>query len=404
MISLCQTPKQQRGIVMVLYTVGMVAIIGMAGLALDMGHAFLNKTRLQNALDAGALSGASVLNDGLGVAAAETAALYTFNQHLTGELGTADPPLVPTVQFSTTLVPFVPGALDPDAPKYVRLIVADFSMSVWLAYILPGVGNTLTLGGSAVAGPQPLGSPPDGEVCDLAPFVVCAGTAPGGGYDTNCTDGNCYGYDVGTTSEIVLKTGSGGGGWEVGPGNYQLIQLNCGAGANCVRDNLAGKYPGCIINGDSVTTKPGNSVGPVAQGFNTRFGIYQGGMSATEYPPDVVTHWDSGFWYNDYLTNLNNGDYDHPPMEQGGNGVPMRRVLAVVFGDCSSTVNGQGDVPVVGTGCYFMTRPAEQNGQQRVYGQLVNGCRVSGDVAENPGPGSGGVIIVLYKDPDGGDS
>jgi hypothetical protein len=142
----------------------------------------------------------------------------------------------------------------------------------------------------------------------------------------------------------------------------------------------------------------------VAQGFNTRFGIYQGGVSATEYPPDAVTHSSGGFWYNDYLERLNNGPYDHTPVEQGGDGVPMRRVLAVVFGDCSGATNGQGDVPVLGVGCYFMTRPAQMGGDQEVYGQLVDECRMSGDVAENPAPGSGGVIIVLYKDPDSRDS
>jgi hypothetical protein len=403
MISRCPTPNRERGIVLVLYAIGMVAIVGVAGLALDMGHAFLNKTRLQNALDAGALSGARTLSKNLGVVEAQTSALATFNQHLTGELGAASPPLAPTVEFSATLVPFVPGAGDTDA-RFIRLRVPSFTMTIWLARVVPGVGDSLTLGGSAVAGPLPLGSPPDGEVCDLAPFVVCAGAAPGGGFDTDCSDGACYGYTLSDTSEIVLKTGSASGGWEVGPGNYQLIQLNCGPGANCVRDNLAGKYPGCANLGDNVTTKPGNNVGPVAQGFNTRFGIYQGGMSAAEYPPDAVTHSDSSFWYNDYLDRLRDGPYDYTPVEQGGDGVPMRRVLAVVFGDCSSTTNGQGDVPVLGVGCYFMTRPAEQNGQQRVYGQLVDECRMSGDVAEDPAPGSGGIIIVLYKDPDSGDS
>jgi Flp pilus assembly protein TadG len=395
-------PKQQRGIAMVLYTVGMVAIIGMAGLALDMGHAFLNKTRLQNALDAGALSGAVTLNDGLGVAAAQAAALATFNQHLTGELGAADPALVPTVQFSVTLVPFVPGALDPDAPKFVRLIVADFSMNVWLAYILPGVGNTLTLGGSAVAGPRPLGSPPDGEVCDLAPFVLCAGTAPGGGYDTNCDDGGCFGYS--TAGETILKTGAGSSDWEVGPGNFQLLQLNCQNGADCLRENLAGKYPGCIIHGDSVTTEPGGNVGPVTQGFNTRFGDYAGPMrdSQAAYPPDVVVT--ENILYDTYLERLNNGPYDYLPIgQEGGQGVPMRRVLAVTFGDCTSTVEGRGEVPVVGIGCFFMTRKAVQSGHQEVYGQLVGNCLASGDVEENPGP-STAYMIVLYKDPDGGDS
>jgi hypothetical protein len=410
MNSRCPTPKRERGIVLVLYAVGMVAIVGMAGLALDMGHAFLNKTRLQNALDAGALSAARTLSDSAGVVSAQSSALATFNLHLAGELGAANPPLVPTVQFSATLAPFVPGAGDADA-KFVRLSVPSFSMTIWLARVLPGVGDSLTLGGSAVAGPLPLGSPPDGMVCDLAPFVLCAGASPGGGFDTDCSDGSCYGYSLGANNEIVLKTGAGGGGWEVGPGNYQLIQLNCGPGADCVRENTAGKYPGCANLGSTVTTKPGNNVGPVAQGFNTRFGEYQGPVSAEDYPPDAVTYSNydtvtntNTFWYSDYLERLNNKQYDHPTVEQGGNGVPMRRVLAVPFGDCSSTTNGQGNVPVLGVGCYFMTRPAEQNGQQRVYGQLVDECRMSGDVAENPAPGPGGYIIVLYKDPDSGDS
>lgn len=403
MNSRCPTPKRERGIVLVLYAVGMVAIVGMAGLALDMGHAFLNKTRLQNALDAGALSAARTLSDSAGVVSAQSSALATFNLHLAGELGAANPPLVPTVQFSATLVPFVPGAGDADA-RFVRLSVSSFSMTIWLARVLPGVGDSLTLGGSAVAGPLPLGSPPDGQVCDLAPFVVCAGAAPGGGYDTDCSDGSCYGYNIGANSEIVLKTGAGSGGWAVGPGNYQLIRLNCGAGANCLRENLAGKYPGCATLGDNVTTEPGNNVGPVAQGLNTRFGQYQGPVSAEDYPPDAVTYSGSSFWYSDYLERLTDGPYDYTPVEQGGSGVPMRRVLAVVFGDCSDTTNGTGNVPVLGVGCYFMTRPAEQNGQQKVYGQLVDTCRMSGDVAENPEPGSGGYIIVLYKDPDSGDS
>jgi hypothetical protein len=59
---------------------------------------------------------------------------------------------------------------------------------------------------------------------------------------------------------------------------------------------------------------------------------------------------------------------------------------------------------MVGIGCFFMTKKAQQSGDQEVYGQLVDNCRASGDVAENPGPGSGPNEIVLYKDPDSGDS
>lgn len=402
----CPTPRHQRGIVLVLFTIAMLAILGVAGMALDLGHAYVNKTRLQNALDAGALSGARTLSDNAGVAAAEASALATFNQHLTGEMGAASPTLVPTIQFSATLNPFVPGADDATA-KFIRLRVPSFPMVVWLARVLPGVGDSIVVGGSAVAGPSPpLGSPPNGKVCNIAPVIACAGTEPDGSYDTDCTDGKCFGYSVGGTTETTLKTGAGSG-WAVGPGNFQLIQLDCGPGADCVREELGGKYPGCAINGDAVTTKPGNTVGPVAQGFNTRFGEYTGNMSPQEYPPDAVTYSNAGsFWYSDYLAQLNNGPYQFSPVDQGGIGVPMRRVLAIPFGNCTGTTNGQGQVQVLGIGCFFMTRPTTQSGlTQALFGQFIDTCRASGDVSDNPGPGGALVYkIVLYKDPDSQDS
>jgi Flp pilus assembly protein TadG len=49
---------KQRGAAMVLIVAGMVALIGIAGLALDSAHGMLNKTRLQNTVDAAALGAA----------------------------------------------------------------------------------------------------------------------------------------------------------------------------------------------------------------------------------------------------------------------------------------------------------------------------------------------------------
>ena len=51
-----------------------------------------------------------------------------------------------------------------------------------------------------------------------------------------------------------------------------------------------------------------------------------------------------------------------------------------------------------------LTRPAEQNGDQRIYGQIVPGCKAHGTPGPNPGPGPGPYIIQLYKDPDSGDA
>ena len=95
-------------------------------------------------------------------------------------------------------------------------------------------------------------------------------------------------------------------------------------------------------------------------------------------------------------------------MENGGIGVKQRRVLAIVFGDCSTTVNGQGEVPVLGLGCFFMTQRTSHSGNtQEVYGQFISECDADGTIEENPpGPGTGPALykIILYKDPDSRDS
>jgi hypothetical protein len=398
---LCHTPKSQRGAVMLLVVAGLVAIIAIAGLTLDMAHAYLSKTRLQNALDAAALSAARVLNDGSDVATAEAAGRLTFAEYLEGELGAANPAL--EFEFSQTLVPFSPGAIEPDA-RYVRTRVASFPMGFWFARVLPGVGDSQAVAGTAVSGPSPpLGTGEEGEVCDIAPLLVCGD--PG---DTDCSDGACYGYTVDADAETVLKTNAkGSNDWEVGPGNFQLIQLDCGPGGDCVREELSGGYSGCIDN-DTVTTKPGNTVGPVAQGFNTRFGIYQGGMSSADAPPDVVTYSDPAFWYENYQSRTEYGPHDYLPVDEGGIGVKQRRVMAIVFGDCSTSVNGQGEVPVLGLGCFFMTQPTSHSGNtQYVYGQFISECEATGTIEENPpGPGTGPALykIILYKDPDSQDS
>ena len=56
--SFTSTPRRQEGSVSVLMVFALAVIGMMAALALDGGHMMLNKTRLQNAVDAAALSGA----------------------------------------------------------------------------------------------------------------------------------------------------------------------------------------------------------------------------------------------------------------------------------------------------------------------------------------------------------
>ncbi len=94
------TPRRQEGSVSVLMVISLAAMAMMAALALDGGHMMLNKTRLQNAVDAAALSGAKTLSQvesGINSVSAanttRTAALNTLiqNANATGnnELATA---------------------------------------------------------------------------------------------------------------------------------------------------------------------------------------------------------------------------------------------------------------------------------------------------------------------------
>lgn len=415
--------SSQKGSILTFLAITAVVIIGMGGLAVDLGHAYWNKNRLQNVLDAAALSGAKTLNETGSLTQADQDARSTFQSQLTGEMTS----LTPTITFSPKLYSspnFLPAASADASSRYIRVKVAIFTMPVWLARVVPGIGKTLSIGGTAVAGPQYIGGP-GSTVCNIAPMVMCTDDS----HLTCDSSSDCLGYNVDPTNDVeqVLKTGSGTN-WNVGPGNYQLIQLDCGSGGSCVRQEIGGSYSGCATVGNDVTTKPGNTVGPVSQGLNTRFGIYNGPVNSTDYPPDHVTHYSTDstgtatFWYGASNPPGNPPDpsysYSYGNQDQywNTNGVDHRRMIAVPVANCTGTTNGQGNVDVLGLACMFLTQPAANDGSQTVYGQLVGmqsgttnvgetgACDIQGTPSATPPPGSPLYKIVLYKDPTSWDS
>lgn len=357
-------PTRQAGVSLLIFTVALAAVVGMVGLVLDIGLAYLAKTRLQNALDAAALSGAKAIFNG-GAALATTEATATFNANMNM------PGITPLVETSPTLDPFVAGGAN---PRFVRVSVAALTVPLRLARALPGVGESLDVAGTAVAGPISLG----GRICGAIPVMLCG--TPG---DSDCSDGACFG--IGNLGAEVETTFSGDNS-TLTTGNYGFITLNCGTGAACLRQALAGGEDICFDEGGMVSTEPGAMTGPAEQGLNTRFGQYGGGLSATQYPPDRVTA--SVIYYNDYRTRQGNpSSWDVP------NGVPGRREVLVPIGDCSVGINGRTDVQILGAACAFLTRPA--NGSE-IRGQLIPTCRATGSVPPNPNP-NGPQKIVLYQ-------
>lgn len=398
-----------------LVVIALAGLIAMAGLALDVGHLMLSKARLQNMVDAAALTAAKTLDETSSTALSTQAALQDFglNAGAAGnqEIGSsyAGGALQVTVQYSSTLPPFTPGS---STGPYVRVIATGFIFPAWLVQVV-GLSE-LGTSASAVAGP----SPTINTACNLAPMMVCGNPTP--------PASTFWGYAL--NAPVALKSASPGSA-QVGPGNFQLIQLG-GTGANIVRQNLAGDYASCLTSGTTVQTETGNEAGPTAQGLNTRFGQYSGSMSMAQYPPDVVTTavspaltvdssgniWQGSteitvtnigsiYNYEQYLSDEANGPYDYQPVTDGGPGVFNRRVLSVPVGDCTGTANGSTTVPLLGFGCFFLLQPVIQQGtNDYVVGQFVGNCDVNGTPGPNPGTGPGPYIIELYHDPASKDS
>jgi Flp pilus assembly protein TadG len=77
----------EQGAVMVIVAGGMVVLLGMAGLVLDSGRAFLVKAELSRAVDAGVLAGARAIRAGQATARRQAIAVASANGVSVGEQG-----------------------------------------------------------------------------------------------------------------------------------------------------------------------------------------------------------------------------------------------------------------------------------------------------------------------------
>lgn len=177
------TPRRQRGSVTVLMVIALAAITLMAALAVDGGHMLLNKTRLQNAVDAAALSGAKTLSQVTGAttsaSATRAAALLTLNANAnaTGNAelataigGNANAGTFAVVELASNVYgPFsYPG---PTNATYVRVTVSSYRLTGFFWSFVQSFGAA-GLGSKAVAAMATAGPSPTSP-CDLAPLMVC---------------------------------------------------------------------------------------------------------------------------------------------------------------------------------------------------------------------------------------
>lgn len=419
-------PQRQRGAVIVLIAIALAAMLLMAALALDGGHMLVNKTRLQNAVDAAALSGAKTLQQVMGSGNASSlardAALNTLrlnadsdgNGELAQAIGSGGVGGFARVELANSVYgPFsFPGPVD---ASYVRVWVPNYGLTGFFWNFAQSFGNG-GLGAKAVAAIATAGPSPTSSPCDLVPLMLCGETVPGSN-PPQSPPGTFWGYQLGQLE--VLKTAASNSP-TIGPGNFQLLDF--GSGGKDVGELLAGGAPVCPDG--TVKTKPGNTVGPSVTGVNTRFGQYQGSFKQDSYPPDLVTKYDD-MSYNsstgnleydgaavtaDSEGNLSAGStplYDYKdwvkdvgqcPNGCEGNGVFERRMLKTVIGNCSGKSGGASSVDVLGFSCFFMVRPADHSGQEaQIFGQFVKECEGDGYAGPKPVQDVGPNIIQLYK-------
>ncbi len=307
--------RKAKGVVLVLVALSLVVLMGMAGLAIDLSHAEVNKTRLQNLVDALALSAATSLSKGESSSTITDieayARYYAVTYTLQGfkdsagnlEVSTADGDL--TFSFATDYSSnFDDWKTDPTAitdAKFVRVAITNpMSIPTWFGKVI-GFDN-MQVAASAVAGIIPI------VPCnDILPVLACAADNPILGKDKVCSDGSCFGYQTNTT--FCFKTSDATGSTPECPaipsaytglisGNFGWMDV--GPGGHAVNDCAAGD-PDCTMSfcqkfasGGEISSQTGN-ISAIEQGFNTRFDDYKGAYKApgdptkpTVYFPDII--------------------------------------------------------------------------------------------------------------------
>ena len=386
--------NRQKGVVLVLMTASLFLLIIAAAFAIDVNHYRLNVTRLQNAVDSAALAAADDANSGgsessaTGVANNLLSAIANASANSKMDMSSA----TVDVQFSNDPLTFPDNSFDIDLDVYVRVLVTGMALD---EYLIDTMGMEKLVAASAVAGPSSRLN-----IVNIVPIGVCAGDNVNGvfGY----TPGEVYALKVGDSSVSLM-----------GSGNYHLLDF--GSGADTVREGLAGAYTQSAAIGDTITTKPGASTGPTGQGINTRLGVYQGGLSDSDFPPDLVTEQPSSEAELDSDGDLvYNDTYDYAEYKEQTedclsgassdcetDGVSWRRMLTLPMMNCTGKSGGASSFVVEEIGCFFLIQetPNNNSGGQTIFGEFVESCASSNGGLGLVPSADGAFRIVLYNDP-----
>lgn len=410
----------QKGTVAIIVAVSLPILIGFAGLALDLGRLYVEKTELQNATDACALAASRELtcnpaagpcapsflinaeNSGLTVAHVNKAGFQKSN--LSDEQISAS-----DIKFSVTFAPnsgyLSRGSGANPASKYVMCTAHQTGIVPWFMKVL-GAGDQ-SVSAQAVASLAPAQSN-----CAV-PLGICmaAGATPADPF-ANLVVGQWVTSKLSESAtgsfDWIDFTPPGGGASELG--DLLMATGSCGV-----------PPPPALVGEQGKKTSLG-------KGWNTRFGLYKGGNTITSAPADFTgyaytpTSWPSKFnayggssgvnfqaaraqhlpYQGDVLTGLNTSSYSNSSIAQLTSLGADRRLATIPIVDCSAWAgNNPQTVPILGYACALMLHPMDKdNGPSNTDDVWLeyrgkstdpaSPCATSGSVG---GPGSVGPLV-----------
>jgi hypothetical protein len=269
--------KRQRGAVAIIAALSLPVLIGFAGLALDGGHLYIEKTELQNASDACALAASRELT--CDPSAGPCAASYLINAENSGRtvaarnkvnFQSAAIDIAPAdIKFSTTFTPesnYLSRAAGADpASKYVMCSAQQTGIVPWFMQVL-GVGDS-TVTAHAVATLSPA------QANCAIPIGLCKLPA---GTPSDPFAGMVIGQWM--TSKLSASA-TGSFGW--------IDFTPSSGGANELANMLTGTGACGVPPPPTLVGKQGN-ITSLDKAWNTRFGLYKGGDSISTAAPDYT--------------------------------------------------------------------------------------------------------------------
>lgn len=379
--------KGERGSILAMSALGMLAVLLAAGLGVDISHFYLAKAELQNAADASALAAASALNSKpAGIIEGTNRAVKEMNHYEFNNTGIPFSPdnITWAVNLEGPYMPLASAATVGQAPtiRFVKVTTPNSPVGVSLSAAV--LGNSRNMTATATAGL----SVPLNVICNFIPLSVLIDDD-----ETKLVKGETY----------VIRADTGG---SPSPGNYQILAV-AGPGGVDVEFGIGAGVDACAKAGETYTvdTKPGLTAGKVRKGLNARFDDYQGSqMNPLEQPPDTNIKEDIS--YDNYSKYLGCGRpgaiacdsrYAQAPSHPG---VDNRRVVLIPLVKVSEYDPGRNTVRFFRFGAFFLKTKASDGNGGEMLAEYIEDRVTVGEGGYDPTAAAGDPDLsapVLYK-------